>query len=201
MGPPADVGALTGEVKDDVQGWFMALVSRQWTQPAETLAHEELEAVKGIAATLESELSSPEVQRRIAAANQPGVSSARVQNAILESVSKLGFASERSGLFKGYRTPGLRPDYYCHLPKYDSGILLEVERGKTTINNMDLLDFWKCHIAEEAHHLFLLVPRVLQQNSKSPRVTRPFDYVEKRLASFFVPGNLTNVRSCWLFGY
>jgi len=23
--------------------------------------------------------------------------------------------------------------------------LLEVERGKTTINNMQLLDFWKCH--------------------------------------------------------
>ena len=26
---------------------------------------------------------------------------------------------------------------------------MEVEREKTTINNMDLLDVWKCHICEK----------------------------------------------------
>ena len=35
---------------------------------------------------------------------------------------------------------------------------MEVERGKTTTNNMDLLDIYKCHICEEANHLFLFVP-------------------------------------------
>ncbi len=71
------------------------------------------------------------------------------------------------------------------LPEYSTGIIFEVEQGKTTINNMNLLDLWKCHICAEAHHLFLLVPQVLQQNEDDPKVTRPFDYVRKRLPSFF----------------
>ena len=31
--------------------------------------------------------------------------------------------------------------------------MAEVERGKTTINNMDLLDSWKCHIYQDASYL------------------------------------------------
>ena len=50
------------------------------------------------------------------------------------------------------------------MPIGESGIILEVERGKTTINNMDLLDFWKCHICSYAHGLYLLVPTELRQN-------------------------------------
>lgn len=53
----------------------------------------------------------------------------------------LGFADESKGLFEGYKNRAVRPDYY--LPVGDTGILLEVERGKTTINNMDFLDFRK----------------------------------------------------------
>jgi hypothetical protein len=120
---------------------------------------------------------------------------------VLEEAQKLGFRSEARGMFSSYLTPALRPDYYLPLPSFDSGILLEVERGKTTINNMDFLDFWKCHICLEAHHLFLMVPQVLRQNISRPQTSRPFNAVRKRLASFFEPPNYTNVRSCWLFGY
>ena len=48
------------------------------------------------------------------------------------------------------------------MPLADTGIILEVERGKTTINNMDLLDFWKCHICAHADYLFLMVPTELR---------------------------------------
>jgi hypothetical protein len=92
----------------------------------------------------------------------------------------------------------LRPDYF--LPLGDTGVLIEVERGKTTINNMDLLDFWKCHICAHAHYLILLVPTELRQNpTMSPR--REFVTVRNRLASFFEDGNYTNVRGLFLFGY
>ena len=58
--------------------------------------------------------------------------------------------------------------YYLDLD--ETGIILEVERGKTTINNMDLLDFWKCHICVHAHYLILVVPVELRQNpTMTPR--------------------------------
>ena len=68
-----------------------------------------------------------------------------------------------------------------------SGILLEVERGKTTTNNMDLLDFWKCHLCRHADYLFLMVPQALRHN---PTMTPKKEYnsVVKRLDTFFVPG-------------
>jgi hypothetical protein len=86
------------------------------------------------------------------------------------------------------------------MPAAGTGSLLEVERGKTTINNMDLLDFWKCHICAHADYLILLVPRELRQNpTMAPR--REFATVSKRLATFFEQGNYTNVRGLCLFGY
>lgn len=131
------------------------------------------------------------------AANQPGRSSADIQNVFLEEARDLGFRDESKGLFREYAS-ALRPDYF--MPLGDTGIILEVERGKTTINNMDLLDFWKCHICATADYLFLLVPRELRQNdTMSPR--REFVTVSKRLATFFEPGNYTNVRGLCLFGY
>ena len=91
-----------------------------------------------------------------------------MQEAVLEAATPLGFVSEAKGLFGELPTSALRPDYY--LPIGESGILLEVERGKTTINNMDLLDFWKCHLCEHANYLFLMVPQELRQNpTMSPR--------------------------------
>jgi hypothetical protein len=157
----------------------------------------EWEHASQLADRLLAELNRPETLRRISESNRPGTSSARVQEAFRPSAEALGFHSERKGLFVESIT-GLRPDYF--LPLGDTGILLEVERGKTTTNNMDLLDFWKCHISGVASYLFLLVPRELQHN---PEMTpkKEFASVQRRLAQFFEPTNYTNVRGLCVFGY
>lgn len=132
-------------------------------------------------------------------ANTPGASSRVIQELFVPRAEDLGFSSERKGLFTKYKTSRLRPDFYKSLGR-GAGILLEVERGKTTDNNMDLLDYWKCHICEEANVLFLFVPSLLQQNeSGSPRAE--FRTVYSRLATFFEPGNETSVQAVFLFGY
>ena len=77
---------------------------------------------------------------------------------------------------------------------------MEVERGKTTINNMDFLDFWKCHLCEHANYLFLVVPQELRQNA-AMRPKREYNAVVKRMGSFFTPRNHTNVRGLHIFGY
>ena len=158
----------------------------------------ELKTVQGIAHRLLEELNRQEVLEAIDAADRPGVSSAVVQNAFLKHAAALGFASEKKGLFAGYDTSALRPDYYLQVGR--SGILLEVERGKTTTNNMDLLDFWKCHICEHAHYLFLMVPKALRHNpGMTPK--KEFASVKRRLQVFFEPENYTNVRALFVFGY
>ncbi len=162
---------------------------------------QELAEVARVAEALLSHLRLPAIEAAIDDANQPGKSSALVQDVFVTEAARLGFRSEAKGLFRGYLTPALRPDYYLPLRQFDTGIILEVERGKTTINNMDFLDFWKCHICTEADHLFLLVPQRLQQNADGLRITKPYEAVKNRLTSFFEPINYTNVRSCWLFGY
>lgn len=157
----------------------------------------EYDEVVRIADQLLGHLQEAMVVEAILEANQPGRSSAAVQAVFLEQARELGFKDESRGLFKEYAS-ALRPDYF--MPLDGTGIILEVERGKTTINNMDLLDFWKCHICASADYLFLLVPRELRQNeTMSPR--REFATVSKRLATFFEPGNYTNVRGLSLFGY
>jgi hypothetical protein len=157
----------------------------------------EYERVVGIADELLVHLQEELVVAAILEANQPGRSSAAVQSVFLEQARALGFRDESKQLFREYAS-ALRPDYF--MPLDGTGIILEVERGKTTINNMDLLDFWKCHICAHADYLFLLVPRELRQNpTMSPR--REFATVTKRLSTFFEPGNYTNVRGLCLFGY
>jgi hypothetical protein len=157
----------------------------------------EYDAVLRVADALEDCLRVAEVATAILTANQPGRSSAEVQNVFVDPARQLGFRDESKGLFQTYAS-ALRPDYY--MPLEGTGILLEVERGKTTINNMDLLDFWKCHICDHADYLFLMVPLELRQNATmSPR--REYTSVAKRLSTFFQPGNYTNVRGLTLFGY
>jgi hypothetical protein len=153
--------------------------------------------VVAIANALLDHLRTPEAATRIAAANMPGVASQKIQEVIAAFARALGFVDERVGLFASYES-AVRPDYFLELG--DTGILLEVERGKTTINNMDFLDFWKCHLCEHAHYLFLLVPRELRQNAKmTPR--REYAAVVRRLETFFRPRNCTNVRGLFVFGY
>jgi hypothetical protein len=154
--------------------------------------------VTRIANALLEHLRTPDAEERIAAANQPGAPSQRIQEVFLDFARQLGFVDERAGLFDGYES-AVRPDYFRRLEN-GTGILLEVERGKTTINNMDFLDFWKCHLCEHAHYLFLLVPKELRQNpTMSPR--HEYAAVVRRLATFFRPRNYTNVRGLFVFGY
>lgn len=158
---------------------------------------DEYRAVLAVADLLLGHLREDFVYARVVAANQPGRSSGDIQEVFVEEARALGFIDESKGLFKEY-TSALRPDYFMRVG--ETGIILEVERGKTTINNMDLLDFWKCHICAHADYLFLMVPKELRQNeTMSPR--REFATVTKRLTTFFEPQNYTNVRGLCLFGY
>ncbi|SDW05855.1 hypothetical protein SAMN05421781_0296 [Marinococcus luteus] len=145
-----------------------------------------------------SYLNQESTLKKIDQANQPGSNSLLVQNAIKKEVQKLGFISEKNGLFSQYVTKGLRPDYFKRVN--ESGILFEVERGKTTQNNMDLLDLWKCHICEEAHYLFLLVPKALKQ-SPNRNSTNTYNSVCGRLGTFFEKQNYIDVKAVFIFGY
>lgn len=159
---------------------------------------DELEEVTTIAARLHEHLNTAIALDAMATVSQPGASSSMVQGTFAAFAAELGFTSEAKGLFASYPTSAVRPDYFRRLPH--SGILMEVERGKTTINNMDFLDFWKCHICQHAHYLFLMVPTALRQNdSMTPR--NEYNAVVKRLGAFFTPENYTNVRGLWIFGY
>ena len=142
-------------------------------------------------------LRDPEIKQLIDSVHVLGASSSEIEAIVLPGAEKLGFTNEKKGLFKAYPVPALRPDYYAKV--LGSGILLEVERGKTTTNNMDLLDFWKCHICEHADYLFLLVPQ--QRPSKNGQILRHFKQVQKRLSTFFIPRNHTNVEAVFIYGY
>lgn len=160
-------------------------------------ATEEWRSVEELSDALVAHLQAPEVAALLAKANQPGQSSALVQDVFRNEAVALGFRDESQGLFASYQS-ALRPDYFK--PIGSTGVILEVERGKTTINNMDLLDFWKCHICEHADYLLLMVPVELRQNDvMSPR--REFAAVARRLETFFRPANYTNVRGLVLIGY
>lgn len=157
----------------------------------------ECRQVSQVADRLLEHLNGAEIQALITSANRPGEPSHGIQIAFQPFAAELGFRDESKGLFATYES-AVRPDYY--LPLGDTGILLEVERGKTVRNNMDYLDFWKCHICEHAHYLFLLVPRSLQHNPVM-RPAKEYAAVCRRLKTFFVPRNYTNVRGLFVFGY
>ncbi|MDA0723779.1 MAG: hypothetical protein O3B25_05880 [Verrucomicrobia bacterium] len=158
----------------------------------------EYELVNKTGDALLNHLNRPDIRQEINAVNQPGNSSHKVQSVFLDFAHGLGFQSEKKGLFSHYRTKGLRPDYFKRIN--DTGILLEVERGKTIMKNMDLLDFWKCHICEHANHLFLLVPQALSHNQESNHYNT-FKMVVNRMEPFFAERNYTRVQSLFIFGY
>ncbi len=189
LGPAA---ARSREIGDAVP-----VISESFVQDgyAESLEYREVLEVRD---QLLEHLNTAECQALIAEVNLPGASSALVQATFLPRAREIGFRDEAKGLFVGYDNKYVRPDYFR--PVGATGIILEVERGKTTINNMDFLDFWKCHLCDHANYLFLLVPRELRQNEKmSPR--REFQAVRNHMASFFVPRNYTNVHGLTVFGY
>jgi hypothetical protein len=166
-------------------------------QKEEPRSQDTFAEVKQLAQQFLEFLDSAEIRDQIAKVHRHGASSAEVQRVVMPGAQALHFTTEKKGLFKTYAVPALRPDYYREVR--DTGILLEVERGKTTTNNMDILDFWKCHICERAEYLFLLVPQVRQ--SKNGSNTRSFNQVQNRLGTFFKPNNYVNVEAVFLFGY
>lgn len=161
--------------------------------------YSEFEEVNNLSVKVFKHLQEDAIRNQIAKTHTLGASSHQIQKIVKEFLITLGFTSEKKGLFDGYSVAGLRPDYYKKVG--DSGILFEVERGKTNANNMDLLDIWKTHICKEAHHLFLLVP-VFRQTKSNPKGTKIFIGVDKRIGSFF-EDEITqiNVRSVSIFGY
>jgi len=154
--------------------------------------------VKKIGDALFEYCNTPESIENFAIANLPRNSSSKVQDVFLGKAIDLGFQSEKKSLFQSIPTSNLRPDYYRQVR--NSGIIIEVERGKTIMNNMDMLDMWKCHLCNTANHLFLFVPSELKHNSES----KPYDcfrIVSNRMEPFFEINNYTNVHSLWIFGY
>lgn len=175
----ADAPSLSGEPVE-----YTALVQEDWGNTPE------FEQVRGIADALLAHVNTVDIRAAIAAAHGPRAPSSAVQATLLAFAQELGFKNEATGLFADYESR-LRPDYFLQLG--DTGILLEVERGKTITNNMDMLDFWKCHLCSAAHYLFLFVPRRLQHGDVG-FIERPYAAVIRRLATFFQPRNYTNVR-------
>ena len=161
-------------------------------------ASSEWSEIQRIATELVTYMNRPDVYARLKEANAPGSESQKIQAAIQPKTSELGFRDESKGLFAGYSTRGLKPDYYREVGC--TGVILEVERGKTINNNMDFLDFWKCHICRVASFLILLVPVELRHNYKD-RPTRAFHAASNRLESFFITENYTNVWGLILLGY
>ncbi len=159
--------------------------------------HQAFSTVEKIASQLRAHLDEEHIQLLLKERHVVGASSASIQDVILEESRTLGFQSEKKGLFSSYAVSALRPDYYS--PVGNTGILLEVERGKTIANNMDLLDLWKCHICPHAHFLFLVVPQLRPSNNGT--TTQQFSHVAKRLAPFFEEINYVNVEAVFLFGY
>ena len=153
--------------------------------------------VSAIADAFTQFLQTPEIEKAISAVHKHGATSTEIQAIVLPGAEALGFTTEKKHLFKEYSVPALRPDFYRKVA--NTGIILEVERGKTTANNMDLLDLWKCHICEHANFLFLLIPNT--RHAQNGNGTRPYAQVKKRLSTFFETHNYINVEAAFLFGY
>jgi hypothetical protein len=136
----------------------------------------------------------------VAAAHVHGAGSGAIQAIVAALLTELGFGQEV------VLTPQLgfvtraRPDFFFQLGP-GRGILAEVERGGTTTNNHDLKDFWKTHLAPDAHHLFLVVPVANWKLGGLAR-ERPYALVARRLGAFFGDDRReVDVVSAHIFGY
>jgi hypothetical protein len=157
---------------------------------------QEFMEASSIAGQLKEYLRSELVSAEINKCHKINATSHEIQKIIDKEVQRLGFHSEKRGLF-GDMVKALRPDFYRRVGK--SGIILEVERGKTITNNMDLLDLWKCHICPYADFLYLIVP--IERHSKNGNTIKAFEVARRRLSTFFEPKNYVNVEAVFLFGY
>jgi hypothetical protein len=138
------------------------------------------------------------INKKIRDTHKVGIASKEIQEILLPETKKLGFTSEKKGIFKEYPSSGLRPDYFKRVNN-NTGIIMEVERGKTTTNNMDMLDIWKCHICKEANYLFMIVPMIRQ--TQKGNSTQVFNKVVKRVSSFYHKENYINIDGVFILGY
>lgn len=124
-----------------------------------------------------------------------------VQSIVAELLQdRLGFRTERVLEPEDGFVTLARPDFFFPLGA-GRGVLAEVERGGTTTNNHDLKDLWKTHIAQEAQHLFLVVPHA-NWNIAGRAREHPFVRVCRRLGAFFGdPRREVDVVSLHVFGY
>jgi len=159
----------------------------------------ELDTVDGLAEKLLAHIAA--TREEIALLHVHGAPSKAIQNHFAKLLcEQLGFGEEvvltpQSGL-----VTQARPDFFFELNE-GRGIIAEVERGGTTTNNHDLKDLWKAHVAPDAHHLFLMVPRNNWKADGSPR-ERPFQIVSRRLGAFFGdPRREIDVLSVHVFAY
>lgn len=90
----------------------------------------EFKVVTDIAEELEIFLNQEEIIEEISKTHKLGAKSSEIQKIIIGKAQELGFQSEKNGLFSKYLTKNLRPDYFKRLDN-SSGIIMEVERGKT----------------------------------------------------------------------
>ncbi|WP_181312550.1 hypothetical protein [Nocardioides campestrisoli] len=159
----------------------------------------ELVRVDALAHRLQREITQRAGE--LAALHVHGASSRVIQGVFTDLLTvDLGFREEvvltpQSGL-----VTRARPDFFFRLGA-DRGIVAEVERGGTTTNNHDLKDLWKAHVAPDAHHLFLIVPRHNWRADGTAR-EKPFPLVARRLGAFFGdPRREIDVLSVHVFGY
>ena len=160
---------------------------------------DESQKVSIIAEHLKDFMATDQFSSQVELVHKPNGNSQQIQSLLEVELRRLEFAPEKKGLFKNYAVRSLRPDFYKKVGK--SGILVEIERGKTIANNMDILDLWKCHLCPEANFLFMVVP--CERKSNKGVITRTFDRVGKRMETFFDPmkRNYVNVEAVHLFGY
>jgi hypothetical protein len=154
--------------------------------------------VKNLAKEILAFMNLPDISQKISNTHKLNAKSGEIQDILLKKMNELGFKSEKTGLFSKYKTSALRPDYYKKLGQ-NKGVIIEVERGKTIANNMDMLDIWKCHICEDANYLFLIVPQIRPTEKGIENII--YDKVIDRLESFFKKSNYLNVDALVIFGY
>ena len=139
--------------------------------------------------------------QRIAALHVHGAPSSAIQAHFSQLLKgKLGFREEVVLTPQEGLVTQARPDFIFTLDP-GRGVLAEVERGGATTNNHDLKDLWKAHVAVDAQHLFLMVPKNNWRSDGSPR-EKPFPLVARRLGAFFGdPRREIDVVSVHVFGY
>lgn len=159
---------------------------------------EELRVVDGAAQDLRDFIDRQAVQIDITHIH--GAQSRAIQALMEVLLLEIGFREEHVLQPQDGFVTRARPDFFLPLGN-NRGVLAEVERGGTVNNNHDLKDIWKAHIAEEAQHLFLIVPVSNFKSDGSAR-ERPFQRVTHRAKSFFGDERRQiDIVSLHVFGY